>query len=144
MPRSVNECVECGHLQIHHPVKPGGAAPCTWGECKCSGMVIGLTPREVQILKLFAAGHGIKDVAQILKNSPKTIESHRYNMCVKTGLHSMLNLILLALRTGLVKLEDLPGAKRRMVTLPTREERQEEPARLFGPQSWKLPAIEPN
>jgi DNA-binding CsgD family transcriptional regulator len=67
------------------------------------------TPREFQILLLLAQGHGTKGAAQILDLSPKTVEAHKYNMRLKTEAHSTVDLVLAALRAGLISTNDLPA-----------------------------------
>lgn len=103
------ECAECGHLRLHH--SEGG---CGWGggKCQCSGLVVLLTPREVELVVMMGGGHSNKSMARELGLSIKTIEAHRFNLSQKTGTSSALQLVLLALRSGIVTLGDLPvGAK---------------------------------
>jgi DNA-binding CsgD family transcriptional regulator len=109
------ECVECGHLGSRHR-KDGAIFVCDWGggKCKCAGLVVQLTPREYDVLKLLAAGNTIRSAAVALNLSWHTVEAHRYNMGVKTGLRTKLDLVTMALRIGLLKLEDLPVSEARV------------------------------
>jgi len=59
-----------------------------------------LTPREKEILQLVAEGKTNKEVANILKLSLYTVESHRGNILEKLNLHSVPELILYAVRKG--------------------------------------------
>jgi len=61
-----------------------------------------LTDRERQILNLIVAGRSNKEMAQILGISPKTVDRHRTSMMQKLGVHSVAQLIALALRDGLI------------------------------------------
>lgn len=61
-----------------------------------------LTIRERELLQLFAEGKSNKDVAQILNLSPYTVETHRGNMMAKLNLHSVPELILYAVRKGVI------------------------------------------
>jgi two-component system response regulator NreC len=61
-----------------------------------------LTTREREILQLFAEGKNNKDVANILNLSLYTIETHRSNIFQKLNLHSSAELILYAVRKGVI------------------------------------------
>jgi two-component system, NarL family, response regulator NreC len=61
-----------------------------------------LTSREREILQLIGEGKSNKDVAQILNLSPYTVETHRSNVMEKLNLHSVPELILYAVRKGVV------------------------------------------
>ncbi len=61
-----------------------------------------LTPREKEILQLLAEGKTNKEVANILKLSLYTVETHRGNILEKLNLHSVPELILYAVRKGII------------------------------------------
>jgi two-component system, NarL family, response regulator NreC len=61
-----------------------------------------LTPREKEILQLLAEGKTNKDVANLLKLSLYTVEGHRANILEKLNLHSVPELILYAVRKGII------------------------------------------
>jgi two-component system response regulator NreC len=61
-----------------------------------------LTPREREILQLLVEGRSNKDVAGLLNLSLYTVETHRRNLQSKLNLHSFPELILYAVRKGLV------------------------------------------
>jgi two-component system, NarL family, response regulator NreC len=61
-----------------------------------------LTNRERELLQLFAEGKANKDVANLLNLSLYTVETHRANLFQKLNLHSGAELILYAVRKGLV------------------------------------------
>jgi DNA-binding NarL/FixJ family response regulator len=61
-----------------------------------------LTGREREILQLIAEGNSNKDVATRLFLSVLTVETHRKNMLEKLKLHGAADLILYAVRKGLV------------------------------------------
>lgn len=60
-----------------------------------------LTPREQQVLKLVVNGESNKTIARILKISPKTVELHRGNLLRKTQSNSSLQLVKLAVQSGM-------------------------------------------
>jgi DNA-binding NarL/FixJ family response regulator len=65
-----------------------------------------LTPRQREILKLIAEGHSSKQIAQMLDAGVKTIDSHRANIMDRLGVRNVPGLVRLAIRFGLVSMED--------------------------------------
>ena len=61
-----------------------------------------LTTREREVLQLLAEGKTNKEVAQILNLSLYTVETHRGNILQKLNLHSGAELILYAVRKGVI------------------------------------------
>ena len=61
-----------------------------------------LTDREREILQLVAEGRTNKEVANILNVSLTTVETHRTHILQKLGLHSIPELILYAVRKGII------------------------------------------
>jgi DNA-binding NarL/FixJ family response regulator len=61
-----------------------------------------LTGRERQILQLLAEGQTNKDVATILNLSPTTVLCHRQHIFQKLNLHNVSDLILYAIRKGVI------------------------------------------
>jgi len=61
-----------------------------------------LTPREREFLQLVAEGKSNKDVANMLNLSLYTVETHRSNIMEKLNLHTVPELILYAVRKGIV------------------------------------------
>jgi DNA-binding NarL/FixJ family response regulator len=61
-----------------------------------------LTTREREILQLLAEGKTNKDVASLLHLSLYTVETHRSNIFQKLNLHSSAELILYAIRKGVI------------------------------------------
>lgn len=61
-----------------------------------------LTTREREILQLIAEGRGNKEVAAMLHLSLHTVDTHRGNIMEKLNLHSVPELILYAVRKGVV------------------------------------------
>lgn len=63
----------------------------------------GLTAREIEILKLLAAGKANKQIAFQLKISEKTVRNHVSNMYEKLGIYDRSQAVLYAVRKGLVE-----------------------------------------
>jgi DNA-binding CsgD family transcriptional regulator len=61
-----------------------------------------LTDREKEILQLLAEGKSNKEAASILNIGVSTVETHRGNMMQKLGLHNTAELVLYAVRKGVV------------------------------------------
>jgi two-component system, NarL family, response regulator NreC len=61
-----------------------------------------LTSRERQILQLLAEGQSNKDIATILDLSATTVICHRQHIFQKLNLHSLADLILYAIRKGVI------------------------------------------
>ena len=61
-----------------------------------------LTTREREVLQLLAEGKNNKEVAAILNLSLYTVETHRGNILQKLNLHSGAELILYAVRKGVI------------------------------------------
>jgi DNA-binding NarL/FixJ family response regulator len=61
-----------------------------------------LTAREREILHLLAEGKSNKDIAGLLSLSLYTVETHRRNLQEKLNIHSLAELILYAVRKGLI------------------------------------------
>lgn len=66
--------------------------------------VDGLSPREVEIIRLLCEGLGTKEVARHLHLSSKTVENHRYHIYRKLSVESVVELVRYAIQNGLVSL----------------------------------------
>jgi len=61
-----------------------------------------LTPREREVLQLIAEGKSNKDIANLLNLSVYTVESHRSNLMEKLNLRGLPELIIYAVRKGII------------------------------------------
>jgi DNA-binding NarL/FixJ family response regulator len=64
-----------------------------------------LTPRELEIVQLIVDGKSNKEIADILNLSVHTIAVHRANIMQALGIHKTAELVVYAIRNGLV---DIP------------------------------------
>jgi len=64
-----------------------------------------LTERELEVLRLVAGGKTSREVGRILGISPKTVDNHRQSIMQKLGIHDVVSLTRLAIRSGLVSPE---------------------------------------
>jgi DNA-binding CsgD family transcriptional regulator len=63
---------------------------------------LGLTAREVEIVRLIADGYTAKEIAETLCISPKTVDAHRGHILRKLGVKDRVGLTRYAIRRGLV------------------------------------------
>ena len=64
----------------------------------------GLTPRELEVLKMIAAGHPNKRIAFRLRISEKTVRNHISHIYEKLSIYDRSQAVLYAVRKGLVEL----------------------------------------
>jgi DNA-binding NarL/FixJ family response regulator len=62
-----------------------------------------LTPRELEVVKLIAEAFTNRQIAETLKVSEKTVESHRANVLSKLGMRDRVEIVRYAIRRGLVE-----------------------------------------
>jgi DNA-binding CsgD family transcriptional regulator len=63
-----------------------------------------LTPREIEVVKLIWQELSAKEIATKLRISPRTVEAHRWNICVKIGAKNSVSIVKYALMAGIIKL----------------------------------------
>jgi DNA-binding NarL/FixJ family response regulator len=61
-----------------------------------------LTPRQREVLQLVAEGNSVKEIAQLLHVSVKTVETHRAQLMERLDIHDVAGLVRYAIRVGLV------------------------------------------
>lgn len=61
-----------------------------------------LTDREKEVLQLLAEGRTNKEVAALLNLGISTVETHRLKMMQKLGLHNTAEIVLYAVRKGII------------------------------------------
>ena len=77
-------------------LKPGDGQPSDGFEL--------LTQREKQVLQLIAQGHSNKEIAALLQLSVNTVSVHRANLMDALNIHRTAELVVYAIRKGLVTL----------------------------------------
>ncbi len=60
-----------------------------------------LTPREIEILRYLAQGMSAKELAKVMKISPKTVDNHKTSLMAKLDIHNRVDLARFAFREGL-------------------------------------------
>jgi DNA-binding NarL/FixJ family response regulator len=71
------------------------------GERRRSSKLEGLTPTEVQVLRMIGKGMSRTQIAETLHRSVKTVDTHRAAIMKKLGVHDRTELALFAIREGL-------------------------------------------
>jgi DNA-binding NarL/FixJ family response regulator len=69
-----------------------------------------LTQRQREIVQLFAEGRPMKQIAGLLNLSEKTVEFHKHHIMVAFNLKSNAELVLFALKHGLISADPEPSA----------------------------------
>ena len=64
-----------------------------------------LTAREQEIMALLAEGQSVREIAERLHISQKTVENHRSNIYSKLEIHNSIELVRYAVRLGIVDVE---------------------------------------
>ena len=68
-----------------------------------------LSLRQREVIQLLAEGRSMKEAADILKVTPRTIAFHKYSIMKRHGLRTGAELVQYAVRLGLVGLGDAAG-----------------------------------
>ncbi len=63
-----------------------------------------LTPREKEIPKFLAEGQSVKEIAQLLNLSVKTVEAHKFNLMRKLDIHNKAQLVQYAIQKKIIKI----------------------------------------
>jgi DNA-binding NarL/FixJ family response regulator len=63
-----------------------------------------ISKREIEILQLICKGFSNQEIAEKLFISPRTVDGHRANIISKTGVKNTANLVMYAIKNGLVKI----------------------------------------
>ncbi|EDP96232.1 response regulator transcription factor [Kordia algicida OT-1] len=66
-----------------------------------------LTSRETDILKLLCQQFTTKEIGEQLFISPKTVETHKTNLLLKTGVKNTAGLVIYAIQNKIVSADDL-------------------------------------
>src|SRR5262245_16329545 len=61
-----------------------------------------LSPRQREVLQLLAEGHTMKEIARVLKITPRTVAFHKYAMMEELGIKSSAELVQFAIKQRVV------------------------------------------
>lgn len=101
-----------GAVRRGAPASPGAAGPTARaaaapGSAGGAGELAGLTGREREILRLVAIGLTNREICDRLWVSMATVKTHVSHLLAKTGSRDRVQLVLLALRSGVVRLDEV-------------------------------------
>ena len=74
---------------------------------KKTGEIVELTSRELQLLRLIAAGYTNDEIAEKLYLSVESIKTNRRDLIIKVGAKNTMSMVIEALRKGLIKIDDI-------------------------------------
>jgi DNA-binding NarL/FixJ family response regulator len=74
-----------------------------------------LSNREMQIMMMVVSCHRVNDISSSLHLSPKTVNSYRYRIFEKLNVRSDVELVLLAVRHGMIGPQTMEGSARAAV-----------------------------
>ena len=66
------------------------------------GKSVALSPRQREVLQLLAEGYSMKEIARLLKITPRTVAFHKYTMMEELGLRSGAELIRYAIKANVI------------------------------------------
>lgn len=93
--------VYIGHRYLSHDIAQDLASYAF--EDKDSSPFDSLSHREMQIMMMVINCHKVRDISNRLHLSPKTVNSYRYRIFDKLRVHSDVELVLLAVKYGMIK-----------------------------------------
>jgi len=64
-----------------------------------------LTPREQETMRMLVEGYSVKEIADSLHLSPKTVDSYRSGIMRKLAMGNFMELVRYAVRIGLVDVD---------------------------------------
>nr|WP_321454166.1 response regulator transcription factor [uncultured Carboxylicivirga sp.] len=73
-------------------------------------IIVGLSHRELEVFKNLCNGYSRREIAGMLYISEKTVDKHKENIFKKTGCKSLIQLVVTAIKQGVLKLEELENA----------------------------------
>jgi DNA-binding CsgD family transcriptional regulator len=85
-------------LEVAFNAEPGGAPR----DEHAAGKAFGLTPRELEVVRLIVAGHRDQEIADILFLSRRTVQTHVTHIFAKLGANTRAEVAAYAIRNGLV------------------------------------------
>jgi DNA-binding NarL/FixJ family response regulator len=116
-PACVRHCLEAGargyllknamDLELVEAVKTlaaGGSLVDERLELRAASPDASLSSRELEVLQLIVHGKSNKDIAVILEISPNTVAVHRANIMQTLQIHNTAELVVYAIRNGLVSI----------------------------------------
>lgn len=100
--RRVAESVSAGRFTISQSLR-ARFEQCRNGDVPDeSKLVVSLTERQYSVFLLLSGGMSVKEVARSIGRSAKAVDSHKFRLMRKLGIHDRLDLCRLAIRLSLL------------------------------------------
>ncbi len=93
---------EKGFYYTHEVTKAMVSGVKTGQKQKHALMATSLTERELEIVQLVCKQYSFKEIAGLLALSPRTVESHKENIFIKTGSRNTAGIVLYAVEHNLI------------------------------------------
>lgn len=98
----VSDCLRAGAADLILKSRLGRLRPAIERALELRAPLRKPTPRQKQVLRMLAAGYSARELARELRLSIKTVETHRTQVMVRTGIHDVTGLVRYAAQVGLV------------------------------------------
>ncbi len=96
-------CLALSALLARRVYRPAALASCDQMASPATSAAAALSPREFEVLRLFASGHSVGEIARLLSRSIKTISTQKVNAMRKLGTRSDQELITFCLASELFR-----------------------------------------
>ena len=98
------------HVSHGRPYITPKMRPEDWVEAKARGRQYSkeLSPRQREVVQLLGEGRSLKEIADLLNLSEKTVEFHKHHIMESFSIKSNADLVLFALKHGLISLNPEP------------------------------------
>jgi two-component system response regulator NreC len=96
---------------VHHGSRAAGLdalnqsveeVPCSSEGGRMVPRTSALTPREREVVKMLAEGNSVREIASHLGLSPKTVDTHKFNLMRKLNIHNKARLVRYAIQKKIV------------------------------------------
>ena len=91
-----------GRVYLTPSIQPGVLEAFMKSGGKPDKAAIELTERQREIVQLIAEGKTMKEIASVLNVSPRTVESHKYDLMRKLGVETTAELIQYAIKRNMI------------------------------------------
>jgi DNA-binding NarL/FixJ family response regulator len=71
-----------------------------------AGLAAGLSPREIEVIRLLSLGCTVKEIASVLGISTSTVENHKARTMRKLGVFKSVLLTRIAIKLGISDIDD--------------------------------------
>ena len=95
-------CLKLGAADFIHKHDLDRLGPAIDSAMKSRAPLLKLSERQLEVLQLLASGYSTRDIAERLKVSVKTVETHRAHVMKRLGIRDVAGLVRYAIQVGVV------------------------------------------